>query len=241
MTHRTKLLARLALPGLLLLTGTSFAAWAPAPGIIPPSKVLAFDLERGGSPLGTAAIRFRHDGADLHVDVAIDLAVEVIGIDVYRYTHRNHEVWRDGKLVAIDTQTDDNGTKHEVKGRAIAEGFRVDNGKAVVIADADIMPTSYWNPDVVNRKRLLNAEDGKLVDVSIAADGEETLKLENADLTARRYRMTGDLKLTLWYAPTCQLAGLAFMARGSEVTYRLEPGSLPAAAPAGAAACPPPA
>ena len=52
MSVRPLTLFRLSLTALLVLTGTSRAAWGPSSGIIPPSKVLAFKLQRDASPLG---------------------------------------------------------------------------------------------------------------------------------------------------------------------------------------------
>src|SRR3546814_10578168 len=86
------------------------AVLAPPPlraAAIPPSGVLRFTVLRGGSPMGTHRIAFRQEGRALRVDIAIDIAVRFGPIPIFRYTHRNSEIWEDGRLRALDARTED--------------------------------------------------------------------------------------------------------------------------------------
>src|SRR3546814_15124045 len=47
--------------------------------------------------------------------VAIDIAVDVLGITVFRFTHRAEEVWRGGQLWSLVSDTDDDGTRRRVQ------------------------------------------------------------------------------------------------------------------------------
>lgn len=179
---------------------------------------LAFDVLRDGSSIGRHEIGFRQEGDDLHVEIAIDLEVKLAFITLFRYWHRNHEVWRDGRLVSIETRTDDDGKLHRVSGRVTAEGFLVEGSEGRTILPAGVLPTSYWHPRTVEQNKLLDTQRGRLLKVET-----ETLGLEEIDGSsqdeAMRYRLSGDLQLDLWYSPEGEWRKLAFVARGAEVTY----------------------
>ncbi|MEL0144514.1 MAG: DUF6134 family protein, partial [Alphaproteobacteria bacterium] len=51
--------------------------------------------------------------------------------------------------------------------------------------------------------------------------GREDISAPGGLVPTKRYKMTGDLEIDLWYDDNGILAGLAFRARGSDVTYRL--------------------
>src|SRR3546814_16542933 len=58
---------------------------------------------------------FSRRGDDSVVEVAIDIAVDVLGITVFRFTHRAEEVWRGGQLWSLVSDTDDDGTRWRVQ------------------------------------------------------------------------------------------------------------------------------
>jgi hypothetical protein len=193
----------------------------PLAAAIPATQKLAFEVLRGDADIGRHEVTFRREGEDLHVDVAIDLEVKLAFVTVFTYRHRNHEVWRDGKLVSIETETNDDGKEYKLSGRATAEGFRVEGASGSFLAPAGIIPTSYWNPSTVEQTQLLDTQKGRLLDVNVTPEGKEQIVVEGQSLTTQRYRMSGDLRLELWYGPEGQWSRIAFDAKGSQVVYHL--------------------
>ena len=73
-------------------------------------------------------------GDETIVDVEVALAVKIAFITIFRLEHRNRETWRGGRLVKIDTKTNDNGKDFKVDGTANGAGFDlVVNGKSTAI------------------------------------------------------------------------------------------------------------
>ena len=174
-------------------------------------RTLEFDVLREGSPIGTHRVTIDDRDGETRVDIAIDLAVRFAFLTVYRYTHRSREIWRDGRLAALDAQTDDNGERTQVEARATAEGLAVTGSGGVYIAAHDTIPTSYWNRDKLARDRLLDTQSGKLIDVTAQ-------RLTN-DASGATWRLSGDLEADLAYGPTGDWTALAFMTRGSRIVY----------------------
>ena len=206
------------------------AAGALVPSIIVPARAhhpvtRHFTVLRDDGPIGTHSITMSKNGDDTIVDVEVALAVKIVFVTVFRLEHRNRETWRDGRLVKIDTKTNDNGTDYKVDGAANGTAFDlVVNGVSSTIPNT-IIPTSYWNPATVNQSTLLNSVKGELINVDIKQTATETVKTWTGEVTADKHEMRGDLELDLWYDPGKHLVRLAFESRGSIIAYDLTNGT----------------
>lgn len=181
-----------------------------------------FDVLREGSAIGHHSIDFTRSGGDLIVDVSIDLEVSFAFITLYRYTHRNREVWRDGQLYSINTRTDDDGTEHWVSGRATAEGFKVESDSGNAVLAADVIPSSYWHPDTREAETLLNTQTGELAQIKVAAGKTKNdLAMPWGPQAARSFEVSGDVDLNLWYDESGCLLKMNFAAPGdgSRIDY----------------------
>ena len=205
-------------PGLVMAAGTS-----PEPRTAAAAgRNLFFELSRDETPIGRHEIRFARAAGRLDVDVRIDLEVELLFFTAFRYSHRNREVWQDGRLSAIRTETDDNGTDHSLVGRRTDDGLVVETGSGREILPAGLMPASWWHPETVGRQRLLNTQNGEVMTVRIAPGPLETIPGDGGTISARRYDCRGDLSLDLWRDLDDRLARIRFKAPadGSVIDYR---------------------
>jgi hypothetical protein len=202
----------------LLVTAVAMISGRSAlAGPIPDSNRLAFEVLRDGSPIGTHVLEFTRVGERVTVRVAIDLLVRFLGIPVYRYTHRNTEVWEGDRLISIEAETNRNGTPLSVRGRRTAEGVAIEASQAGrYVAPGDIVTTSYWHSRFLQGNKL-DTQGGRLLQVRVTPKGEERLP---GDLAARRWHIAGDLKLDIWYDMAGTWAGLRFPAEdGSTILY----------------------
>ncbi len=198
------------------------AAMAPPSGLraaLSPDGRIAFDVLRDESSIGRHVIGFRKDGSDLLVDIDIALEVRFAFLTLYRYRHRNRERWRQGRLISLNSETDDDGVSHWVRAQAISDGLRVESGEGSFTAPAGTLPTSYWNPRTVEQRQLLDSQHGRLLSVEVQAQGEDDLLLPVGLQSARQYRIAGDLELDVWYGPKGEWLKLAFHAKGAAIEY----------------------
>ena len=99
---------------LILLAGILLPIEADAARACDASQDRVFEVRRGDKPIGTHSIRFRQNGSETQVDIDINLRVGFGPITMFRYEHSNREIWRDGKLISLDTATNDNG-EHDLQ------------------------------------------------------------------------------------------------------------------------------
>lgn len=180
---------------------------------------LSFEVLRDGSQIGRHRISFQEVGDELHVDIAIDLEVNLAFITLFRYEHRNKEVWRDGRLISLESRTNDDGKEYSVSARATDEGLLVEGSSGSFLAPGDILPTSYWNKATVDQDVLLDTQRGGLLEVSAKAKGQDDIWADEKRLQAKRFDLDGDLDADLWYAPDGEWMKIAFTVRGAAIDY----------------------
>lgn len=180
---------------------------------------MLFEVVRGDTLIGTHRLDFTHRDNELVVHVEIALAVEVAWIPVFRYEHTNHEVWRDGRLVHLESRTHDDGTDHVVRAHHDGQALVVEGDDGFVTVESDMLTTSYWHPETPTRNRLLDTQKGRIKEVFHVPAGIDRMNVASEYLEARRYEASGDLDLTIWYSLQGAWCGLRFDARGEQVNY----------------------
>ncbi|MFV3074276.1 DUF6134 family protein [Niveispirillum fermenti] len=226
----------------LVLAGAAaaLAFRMPAPAAaVPAGDRLDFSVFRKkASPMGSHRLRFTRDGDRLIMEKEIRLEVRLAFITAYRYRHVNREVWQQGRLVEIDTRTDDDGEEYQVYGRANPEGFQVEGSRGRFTAPADIIPTSYWNIATIGATRLLDTQRGLVMDVRIDNHGKTDVETADGSLMARHHSINilsnppgSTDRIDLWYDINDRWVALGFEAKGQNIHYILDSadGGTPAA------------
>lgn len=190
---------------------------------IPDSGRIAFRVVREEADIGSHELRFRREGDRLLVDVTIDLKVTFLGVPLYRYSHRASEAWEQGRLVALRTTTDNNGTASAVEGRATEGGFLVKAGGKETLMPANTYPSSHWNRAWLEGQPLLNTQTGERIDFKATASGSETVETAKGPLSAQRFAITGDLRKEIWFDAAGRWVKTSFAAPdGSVISYVLQ-------------------
>ncbi len=187
------------------------------------AEVLRFEVRRDGAPIGHHQVTVTGDDSGRTVAVEIVLEVRIAWITVYRYRHDNLERWLDGRLVALDSRTDDNGTRHRVTVRPTADGtaLRIDGSAGVIAAAPDVATTTYWDRRVfdADRVRLIDTQTGAVRAVTVEQRSRADREVLGRTVAADRLRLGGALDSLLWYGPTDQWIGMHFTFDRSDITY----------------------
>jgi hypothetical protein len=188
---------------------------------VPPADRLAFRLMRHGSPIGTHVLTFRGGERDLDVTIAVEAAIRLGPIPLYRYQHNASEIWRDGRLQAVTGKTDKNGTLQEMHLERTAKGLSVQGtGTPLYLAPERVLPTTYWNKNILFVP-LIGTQDGGLLHPRVTDRGNETVRnVDGSEVRVRTWELSGDLNITVLYDDADHLAGMRVtIADGSLVSY----------------------
>jgi hypothetical protein len=189
---------------------------------IPEGGVLEFDILRNGAAIGRHVYRFERRGDPLVVRIEAKIDYRFAFIPLYLFHHEAREVWRDGRLIGMTAETDDNGDSYRIEVRPDGDKINLSVNGVQTLVDPGIVPASLWNIGMIERRLVLDPADGELMTVSIVAAGEETIEVRGRDTAARRFVMTGDFERDLWYDRDDILVQVRFKGDdGSEIRYRL--------------------
>ena len=168
----------------------------------------SFRVFCNGSPVGYQHVEVSRNDDQTVADTDVAVDVTMAGIELYRFRHRSHEIWREGKLVDLHSETDDDGDSYALSVHPDDDGaLLVQSNDGSRKVPADILPTSYWNPAVLDRGELLDTESGK------------TLKVAVSRLSDGRYDVSGDLSVQLDYRDG-RWSGVRFRYFGADVDFR---------------------
>lgn len=180
---------------------------------------IAFTVLRDGSPMGTHRLSFSREGERLIVDIQIRFEVKLAFITVFRYQHDARETWEQGRLVALDSRTNDDGTMFQVKARATAAGLAIESTGGTYTAPLDTVPSSYWHVDMIRHARVLDSQSGRMIDLVATPTGTGEVPVGARPVPARFFRLSGEISGELAYGPEDEWVKLSFGARRSEIKY----------------------
>jgi hypothetical protein len=188
---------------------------------VPPERRLAFRIIRKGSVIGSHVIDFGRDDDRLTVSIAVDIAVGIGPLVLFRYAHEATEQWRGNQLVFMQTQTKDDGTRDRLTVRRDGLGLAVESSQyPPYIAPADAYPGSHWNQQMLQRP-VINTQNGRLLRPQVIPLNREKVALASgATVEARHFSVRGDANLDTWYDASPSWVALRFIAHeGSEIRY----------------------
>ncbi len=182
---------------------------------------LGFQVFRNGSSIGTHALTFSRSDDSLEVGIAVDIAVGIGPLVLFRYRLRGTERWRGGQLVQADVTTNDNGRAAFLRVRRDAEGLWVEGSRSGrYLAPAGSLLATHWNPAEVDAP-MVNPQDGTLFRPAVARAGPGPMQLPDGTRCAcRRFTLTGEPQMQLWYDQADIWCALQAPGKdGSTITY----------------------
>lgn len=144
-------------------------------------------------------------------------------VKLFGYEHENTETWAGDCLTGIESKTDANGKPFKVSGSLQGDRF-VLSGTA---GDAELpscsMTFAYWNPVFLQQDRLINVQNGEVLDIEVSEPELVQLEVRGVMQTAWRYQLgAGEMKIELWYSENHEWLALETDARGGRrLRYQL--------------------
>jgi hypothetical protein len=158
------------------------------------------------------------------VQIEANFDVKFLFFTAYRYQHNNRETWENDCLRTIESHTNDNGDTFYVTGQSQDHLLALDTHNGPQSLQGCVRTFAYWDPRLLQARRLLNAQTGEYLDVNIDYIGNEDLIINGAAIVARRYRLQAEnIVIDLWYSKTMQWLALQTTTEGgNQLRYQLE-------------------
>ena len=169
---------------------------------------------------GGPRIRFTHAAGRFVVRTDIAVDIRAGAAPLYRFTHHAEEVWIDGWLDAVVSDTDDDGRRYRVRAereRGIFAGTV--NGAAFTVSGY-VMPSSLWHRDTRASETLFDTVDARVKAVRAELLGSEHVAVGGATVAANHYALTGGITRDLWYDSAFNLVRIAWLGRdGAQIVF----------------------
>lgn len=196
----------------VLIPGTAGAATAAR----------EFAVLRAGRDIGRHRIAVTREGPDVSVAVDVELVVRVLGIAAYRYTMRNRETWRDGTLIAGDSDVNDDGRRKRVISRREGSALMVESPDFTGRAPDPLATTTYFTQAFLERPTWLSTDSGDLFGVTPRRAGEASIDTPAGPVSCTRWAVTdgGAFTVDLYYDSRGEWLSVGFDAGGERALYR---------------------
>ncbi|TDH63807.1 hypothetical protein E2C06_05640 [Dankookia rubra] len=192
----------------VLLAGPMALACPPAVAL--PAE-LRFRVLRQGSDIGTHRVIVAETATGLIARTEVDIAVKLLGVTVFRFTHRFEEAWAGDRLAAATSRLDRNGSVTEMRAAAAEGAILVQGSAGRFRLAAEAAPLSWWDNRRLDRPLFAN-DTGK----------PEALRWTRSALPggATLWRASGDEESEATYAADGTWIGWKTKAEdGSTVVY----------------------
>jgi len=190
------------------------AVLSPVAATMAEPALLNYEIRKDGEKIGSERVTLHPQSDGSRVAVETHTRARVLFLD-FHYDHRREERWRDGQLVGMVADTDDDGSRVHTEAARGAEGWAVTVNGESGQRPADALPLSLWSRAVVGHGHLFGVIDAKPYAVEVVALGPESLSLPGGTLIrADHVRISGEIERDLWYGPDGLLVRATFTRAG---------------------------
>jgi hypothetical protein len=185
------------LVGSLIIVATASASLAADP------ETRDHTIYVDGKPAGESHVTIQtKDDGSIVVSTSAQVAIDRLLVH-YKYSYSGKETWKDGKLVGLDSTTNDDGKRFNVSAVAGKENVKVTVNNTEREVHGDVWSTTYARyPDTDRCNKvvhLLDADTGKEMSAKLECVGREETVIAGQKMTCTHFRLRGDVSTDLWY------------------------------------------
>ncbi|MGB1082633.1 MAG: DUF6134 family protein, partial [Alphaproteobacteria bacterium] len=134
-----------------------------------------------------------------------------------RYELATREQWQDGQLQQLQSDGSFRNDPFWVRAERQGSALVVTNERNQVLPVApDILPTTYWMPNFIEQRAVLDTQRGQVLSIAPQFLGEGSFH----GTTVRGWELGGELGIKIYYDLRNSWAGLQFRILGSSFEYR---------------------
>ena len=132
-------------------------------------KIINFQVFLNDRKVGSHEFRIVKKNRQIEVDSSLNIEFKAMGFFKVKYAHKANEIWRDGCLQSLVSETQKRGKKINVEAQQSDLGMVVKGSKSTQTLNGCVRTFAYWNPQFLYEDYLLNAENGEYVPVAVTS------------------------------------------------------------------------
>ena len=149
--------------------------------------------------------------------------IKILSISFFKYHHQASEAWENNCLKKLEAKTQENSKTTLVKGVQEKTSFKLSAPNSSEINAECVMTFAYWNPKILQQKKLLNPQNGDYLSANISALGQETIFAKGQSVKAEHYKIdTAKFKIDIWYGQDNEWLALKSLTEDGRIDYALK-------------------
>lgn len=149
--------------------------------------------------------------------------VKFLSINLFEYHHQADELWENDCLRTLEAKTKENSKVTVIKAHQDKPFFKVNAIKPLDIDSECVMTFAYWNPKILQQKKLLNPQTGEYLPTNISYVGKDTIIVRGENIKADQYRIdTTKFKINIWYGSDGEWLALQSLTTDGRIDYALK-------------------
>lgn len=186
-----------------LLLGIWFVAPTGLLATEPDSETREFTVKVDGKPAGEYRLSIRHDQGTFTISAQAEVRVRSYLVYNYVYQFRGAEIWKDGKLQRLDSNTVDDKKQFAVQAWNDGKSLHVVSNGQERTTRPDVWTSIYWRlPEARFRNQsvpLIDADTGRDIRATLQYVGVNSINVNGQTLNCAHYRLVGGVQVDLWY------------------------------------------
>jgi hypothetical protein len=177
----------------LLPALTAAARLFPGPG------EAAFRVLGRDGELGRHSYRFAVSAGTFEAQVDSEIALPTGAGGQRSYSHHSREVWRDGWLDELVSDTKDGEARWRLRAQRSRGALRGERNGQGFSTSGYLITTALWHPDTPLMEALIDSVDGEVKPIRGFKQEDEDFAIAGQTVTATRYLIYGSLERVVWY------------------------------------------
>jgi len=211
-------LRRSAVPVLALAASLGCAGVAHAG-----SAIYQYEVEHPTyGNIGTYTNTIDQRGDTVDVETQLHVTVRMLGIAMFRQDATRQEHWEKGRLVSYQSDTDDNGKKIDVTGKAQGDAFVVLSPLGTFTAPPQVHPSNPWAPQLLDTDTMMSTKTGKVTKVAVTDTGETNVTFDGQTMRLRQFFVDGDKHQVVWLDRNGVVVAFQTQEQGSPINFVLQ-------------------
>ena len=191
---------------------------------IPKNGEVKFDVIRKNKVIGSHEITFTKNNEILLVKTNVDIEVKILFVSAYEFAHQSTETWINGDFTEIVAHTDfEDEREYFIKGQDNNDSFLAFGMNGKLNLDKNILPSNFWNIDVLNQKEIFDTQKGIVRTIDVEDLGYEEIKVNKENIKCNKFILNASSnpkdkgpfpEYTLWYDENNELMKFQFKDEG---------------------------
>ena len=139
---------------------------------------IEFDIYRNDNHIGKHIFTFNRSEENLSVKSEINFEIKKFGVVLYKYKATGTEVFKDGKLIKFNSETNQNKKLKYVNIELVNDNeYKIDGSSFKGKVPTDYLLGTWWNHSIVKAPAQISAVSGRIIKQKVKFIGKEELKI----------------------------------------------------------------